>query len=273
MKSLIALVALLFVVSACSDVRISPNPLGAASPTASPGASEPPAAAGPEGPWQLTAGTVNGAPLVLVDGQPVTFIVEGKTVGGQSACNQYFGEFGLDGGQVRLTGLGGTEMACDEPTMTLEAAYMAGLALVRAATIDGDSLTLEGPNVELQFERLQPPPTAEIVGTGWVLESVIQGDAVSSTVGEPATLMLNADGTLSGSTGCRALTGRYVVSGAEITFNQLATDGECPPELAAQDAHVVEVLGDGFRAAVDGQTLTLSDVNGKGLGYRVVAAE
>jgi heat shock protein HslJ len=271
MKSITALVALLFVVAACGDVTISASPSGAATPP--PAGSEPPAAAGPEGPWQLTGGTVNGAPLVLVEGQPVTFIVEGKTVGGQSACNQYFGEFGLDGGQVRLTGLGGTEMACDEPTMTLEAAYMAGLALVEAATIDGDSLTLEGQGVELRFERLQPPPTADIVGTGWVLESVISGDAVSSTFGEPATLMLNADGTLTGSTGCRVITGRYVVNGAEIAFNELSTEGECPADLAGQDAHVIEVLGDGFRAAVDGQVLTLSDANGKGLGYRVLAAE
>jgi heat shock protein HslJ len=85
--------------------------------------------------------------------------------------------------------------------------------------------------------------------------------------------MLNADGTLTGSTGCRAITGRYVVNGAEIAFNELSTEGECPADLAGQDAHVIEVLGDGFRAAVDGQVLTLSDANGKGLGYRVLAAE
>ena len=106
MKSPTALVALLFVVSACGSVTASAGPSGTANPSAAP-SQPPPAAAGPEGPWQLTGGTVNGAPLVLVEGRPVTFIVEGKTVAGQSACNHYFGEFGLQDGQVRLTGLGG----------------------------------------------------------------------------------------------------------------------------------------------------------------------
>jgi heat shock protein HslJ len=266
LKSLTALAALLLAAAACAGPTLSSDPPAAATP------SEPPAAASPEGPWQLIGGTVNGAPLVLVDEAPVTFVVEGSTVGGRSACNQYFGEFGLDGGQVRLTGLGGTEMGCEEPIMTLETAYMTGLAQVEAATIDGDMLTLAGPDVELRFERLQPPPTADIVGTAWVLDSVIEGDAVSSTLGEPATLVLAADGTFSGSTGCRAISGRYVVNGAEIQFPEFATDGECPADLAAQDGHVVEVLGDGFSAAVDGQRLTLTDPNGKGLGY-VVAAE
>ncbi len=270
LKTLVALAALLVAVAACAGPALSPGPPSAATPGATTG--EPPAAAGPEGPWQLIAGTVDGSPLVLVDEAPITFIVEGSTVGGRSACNQYFGEFGLDGGQVRLTGLGGTEMGCEEPIMTLETAYMTGLAQVEAATIDGDTLTLAGPGVELRFERLEPPPTAQIVGTEWVLDSVIDGDAVSSTLGEPATLVLAADGTFSGSTGCRAISGRYVVNGAEIQFPEFATDGECPADLAAQDGHVVEVLGDGFSAAVDGRTLTLSDPSGKGLGY-VVAAE
>ena len=33
---------------------------------------------------------------------------------------------------------------------------------------------------------------------------------------------------------------------------ELAAEGDCPPDLQAQDSHVISVLGDGFRASVDG---------------------
>ena len=44
-------------------------------------------------------------------------------------------------------------MACEEPIMTLEGAYLAGLAKIDAARMDGDALVLTGPGTELRFER------------------------------------------------------------------------------------------------------------------------
>ena len=203
-------------------------------------------------------GTASGQPLVLRDDAPVTFNVEGSQVSGRSGCNQYFGEFTIVDGTVTLAGLGGTEMACEEPMMTVESAYMAALATLASARMDGDQLVLSGPGTELRFERVEPPPTAEMTETEWLLDSLVQADAASSTVGEPATLTLNADGTLQGSTGCRTFAGRYTIYGAEILLTEMNVEGECPPEVAAQDSHVIEVLGDGFLATVDGQRLQLS---------------
>jgi heat shock protein HslJ len=80
--------------------------------------------------------------------------------------------------------------------------------------------------------------------------------------------MLTADGKFNGMTGCREVTGRYVIHGDVIDFVEMAADGECSPELEAQDRIVIEVLGDGFSATVDGPTLTLSDNAGLGLAYR-----
>jgi heat shock protein HslJ len=136
-----AFVAIVLLVAACG---------GASAPSAP---SAPPVAFEPGGEWLLTAGTVDGQPLALVADAPVTFVVEGSSVSGRSACNQYFGQFALVDGRVTLSGLGGTEMACEEPIMTLEGAYLAGLAKVSAARMDGDALVLTGPGTELRFER------------------------------------------------------------------------------------------------------------------------
>ena len=136
-----AFAAIVVLVAACGGASVPSVP------------SVPPAALEPGGEWLLTAGTVDGQQLTLVADAPVTFVVEGSNVSGRSACNQYFGQFALVDGHVSLSGLGGTEMACEEPIMTLEGAYLAGLAKVDAARMDGDALVLTGPGTELRFER------------------------------------------------------------------------------------------------------------------------
>ena len=140
-RSVIAALATLFLFAACGGASSSTPP------------SEPPAAVDPSGEWRLVQGAVDGQALMLLPDVPITLVVEGSGVSGRSACNQYFGEFTIVDGRVTLGGLGGTEMACEEPIMTLEAAYMSGLAKVDTARMDGETLVLTGPAVELRFER------------------------------------------------------------------------------------------------------------------------
>jgi heat shock protein HslJ len=259
LRPVIAALAALLLVAACGGASVTTAP------------SEPPAGLDPEDPWQLTAWSINGEPLEpeLTDDARITLVVEGSNVSGESACNQYFGEFTLVGGRVTLGGLGGTEMACAEPIMALETSYLARLAQVDAARMDGQDLVLTGAQLELRFAPLEPPPAAELVATEWVLDSLVRGDAISSTVGRPATLMLDADGSFEASTGCRSLVGRYVVSGDKIEFVELGADGDCGADIVEQDGHVIDVLEGGFRAAVDGQQLRLTGDGDTGLVYRV----
>ena len=89
--------------------------------------------------------------------------------------------------------------------------------------------------------------------------------------GEPATLELSAEGTLTGSTGCRRLIGRFTIAGDTVRLTDLSpgTDS-CPADVAAQDGHVVTVPG-GFQASIDGDRLTLTDPGGRGPVYRAKA--
>lgn len=218
--------------------------------------------------WQLASGTVDGAPLGLAPNAPVTLTVGGTEVSGRSACNWYTGRIVVDAGVLRIDQTSSTEMACEEPAMATEAEYLAALARVRRATRDGDRLTLLGPGVELSFDELAPPPVAEIVGTDWILESLLEGDVASSVGGDRMTLRLDADGTFKGGTGCRTFSGRWIIEDGGIRPTDLAMDQtDCAPPLVEQDQHVVTVL-EGFRASVDGQTLTLTGGGGDGLMYR-----
>ena len=114
------------------------------------------------------------------------------------------------------------------------------------------------------------PPAADppqLAGTVWVLERLVQGESVSDVGGERATLELFSDGSMLGSTGCRALNGSYTIAGVEVTMTELSAHGDCPAELRDQDAVVVRVLGGGFRVEVDDEILTLTTGN-EGLAYR-----
>ena len=224
----------------------------------------------PQGDWQLVAGTVNGQEVPILEDYRITLSLDGSRIGGTSACNSYGGTLRVDGGRLRIEDLAQTAMACvDEAAMTAEAIYMSGLAVVESISLDGDELLIQGPGVELRYVELAPPPTAELVDTVWTLETLVTGDVASSVAGEPATLELRSDGTLHGSTGCRGFDGTWVEQGDEIITPKLVTTDEaCPPELQQADSHVLAVIGDGFRASVDGGQLTLTDAGGAGLVYR-----
>ena len=175
----------------------------------------------------------------------------------------------LAGGTLSIGEMSMTAMGCDAPVAASEAAYVAALAEVSALRMDGAELILTGDGLELRFTPLEPPPTAELVGTSWVLETLFVGDVASAPMGDPALLELSPDGTFSGSTGCRTFTGRWVERGNQIHAPEMAMDGtECPPDLAQQDSHVVGVIGDGFVPTIEGELLTLTDPGGVGLVYR-----
>ena len=223
-----------------------------------------------DGEWRLQAGTHQGQPVPIVLGSQPTLRVDGTKVGGSAACNSYGGKLQIDGTKIRITELIQTEMAClDDRLMASEAAYLAALSAVSGSSRTANTLVLSGPQVELRYDLVKPAADADLLGTVWLLDSLINGDAVSSTVGDPATLQLNADGTFSASTGCREITGRYTITGNEVrvTIDPYDLVG-CAEPIGAQDVHVLGVLNDGFGVQIDGASLTLTS-GARGLGYRV----
>jgi heat shock protein HslJ len=130
-------------------------------------------------------------------------------------------------------------------------------------------LTLSGDDVEMVFEALEPVPDAELTGVTWVLDGLIQGEAVSTPVADTRGFIeLSDDGSLRGDTGCRPFSGQYVIDGAEVLATELAADGhECEPRVADQDSLFFSVVGDGFRVEIEGNRLTMWSVGDEGLTF------
>lgn len=221
-----------------------------------------------DGAWQLVSGTVDAEPIPLVDGRRITLTIGDGEIGGVAACNSYGGSVTIDGGTFALGELSWTAMGCEPDVTASEQAYLDALMRITAIAHDGDAIILTGDEAELRFAELPPPPTADLVDTVWELDTIIDGETASSVTGDPATLELRSDGTLAGSTGCRALSGTWVESGDTIITPELSAEGECPDDLADQDGRVIEVLEGPFQASVDGQRLTLSSPGDIGLSFR-----
>lgn len=236
--------------------------------TAEPSAASEPATSlfGPDtyGDWELTGGWIDGEPIPILDTHPITLTIDDDGIGGVAACNHYGGTPGEDGYSI-------TEMACSpQEVMESEAAYMTALAMVEKSVVEDGLLVVgHGENeIELMFERLEPVPTAELVGTVWVLDGLIQGDAVTSTMGERATLELFSDGSFIGSTGCRDISGTYVVTGGAVQFSQFRAEGDCPADLTTQDSRVISALEGGFRVEIEEDRMTTWVAGDEGLAYR-----
>lgn len=217
-----------------------------------------------EGSWHLVTGSDAQGELDLI-GREVTLVVEDDEVSGTSACNHYFGNVTVDGETVTFSGLGGTEMGCDPPVMDLEQRYLTTLAAVEQGVRTRDDLTLLGPDVSLDLALDPPVEDASLTGTVWRLTSLIEGETVSSVLGD-GRLVFGDEGTFEGSSGCRELRGEYTLDGGTVAVGTLDTGaGSCPPDLRRQHRHVVEVLEGGFTATVDGKRLTLEGKAGQGL--------
>jgi heat shock protein HslJ len=204
-----------------------------------------------------------GAP---VEGAVVSLRLEDGVASGSAGCNSYTGSYTVDGTAIAFAGFAQTQMACDEPLMALDQAYLGALGSVDAFQTSGDALVLTGSGLALSYGQ---PPQAALTGTTWTLDSIASGSAVS-TASVPADIVFLDDGTVSGSTGCNRFNGTYQADAVALTFSPLVTTKmACDDAANAQELAVLTGLAATTAYAIDGSTLFLVDAAGSlVLGYR-----
>lgn len=262
MKKL-ALCLVAVALAACAD---------SAAPDAEPDRDTGPRAPNPrvQGVWILEEGEGPSGAVEPVPGNDITLEVDGVEVRGSAGCNTYGGGVVIDGDGFDPGGLVLTEIGCRAAIVEPETRYVEALEAVETAAVDGNTLTLTGPGTELVFRRVPPVDPEPLTGTVWVLAGLVEGPALQSPVSSaaPARLLLKDDKTFEGTTGCRSFTGVWTISGDVVEVTQLVLRGGCE-RARAQDVHVSAVLGNGFRAEVDGGELTLTaESGGLALVYR-----
>jgi heat shock protein HslJ len=188
--------------------------------------------------------------------------------GGSAGCNSFGGSYMTGPDLAMSIDAGGmTQMACDEPLMRLDSAYVEALGDVVSFKLidDGAGLLLSGAETPLSYVAEQPVP---LEGTAWAVDAIaIGGDAVASTIAEAdATLTFEA-GAVTGTTGCNRLTGSYSsrgdASGGEIGFSGIATTKKaCAPDVADQQQTILAALDAAASYSIEGPAMSLRDAQG-----------
>jgi heat shock protein HslJ len=213
--------------------------------------------------WVVDRDSVLGVDPSAPAGARATIRFEGGEVGGSAFCNHYGGTYRLEGDRLQIRIEMMTEIACDEPLMAMDATFFDLLEAVETFELGDGALTLIGPDRRLGFSA---EPSAELVGTRWSVEGLVDGDAVSSTVpGTAAFILLAIDGTVTGDASCNRFSGTYERSGERLTFGAIAaTEMACTePGVMEQEAAVLDALSRTAGFAIEGPTLTLLDAEGR----------
>ncbi|QYG94529.1 META domain-containing protein [Iamia sp. SCSIO 61187] len=209
----------------------------------------------------------------LVTGTRLRLTFDGGQLGLQAGCNQLSGGYRLDGDTTLVVEpLGGTEMGCDPALMDQDARLAELFAAPVPFVLEGDTLTVEpGGATFVLVDEQSASPDAALVGPGWTLDTLVEGDIASSVpAGVTATIAFDADGAFQIETGCNAGEGTYAAPDeGTIAVEEVAVElAGCDDERGTVEEAVLGVLHSGvLTVSIDGDRLTLTAADGTGLGF------
>jgi len=186
-------------------------------------------------------------------------------VSGTAGCNNYFAKYEVSGSQLTI-GVGGTTMmACSQPIMAQESAYITNLAASASYLITGDQLEISGAdgNALLTYKVIQPTP---LTGMLWRLTMYNNGKEalVSTLAGAEITATFGEDGSLAGSAGCNNYSASYTVDGSALTVTAPATTQKMcaePVGVMDQEAAYLNALQMAAVYAITGDELEITDTD------------
>ncbi|MGM7643616.1 META domain-containing protein [Nocardia sp. JW2] len=206
-------------------------------------------------------------------GGPMTLTFDNGRITANSGCNTSSGTVDLSDNVLRTSRLAGTLMGCPGERGQADAWQNSFLEASPTWRLDGDDLTLTGKDVTVHLtDKKIVTPDKPLTGTNWIATTLLTPDAkVRSAALDEArpTLVITADGQVSGTTGCNRLTGTAQLGpGDEVNFEVATTKMMCPPEVMEVERHVLDVLDGHTEATIDADTLTLRNADGTGLELR-----
>jgi len=241
-------------IAACSAASSSPAPSKA--PSAAPAAGGASPLTGTS--WNLaTIGADAAAP-----GSTLLFAPD--VAGGNGGCNTFRAPYTADATNLKFGAAASTMMACEDAKMKQETAYMTALATVATYKIDGTTLTMSDASGKavLGFTAAAP---ASVEGS-WDVIGYYDGKSAHVSVqgGATMTMVFDADGQVSGNSGCNTYNGGYSVDGNKIAIGPLmSTRMACDEALMTQEAQFLAALDGAETWSVQGDKLELRGMGDK----------
>lgn len=204
--------------------------------------------------------SVGGRDRPLVAGTRITLTFDDGTVGASAGCNSMSGSYTLDGDVLQVGAMSTTEMGCD-PERHEQDEWVADL-LTSSPTVrlSEPELTLTaGDTVVALVDREVAEPDVELTGTHFVLESIVDGDTVSSVpAGVEATFEISEAGEVALELGCNTGGGTAEIGDGTLTFGAIrATEMACEEPAMQVEAAIVDLLSGEVTYEIDAGRLSM----------------
>jgi heat shock protein HslJ len=231
-------------------------------------------------PWKLASLlSARGGAFPSLPGTEITALFQGGKMTGKAGCNNYSAPYKVSGNSLKITTPAATtRMACPQPTMAQETAYLAALGSVTNYRIDGDKLELRNAAGNLVTTYTAPMPAAaapivpapakpvtptvapapaapaakaQLTNTLWTwVRFVSPVEAIDVPNPDKYTVVFQTNGQVNITADCNKVGGTYKTVGSRIQI-QLgpSTMAACPPGSMA----------DPFLAGLSGAALYFMD--------------
>jgi heat shock protein HslJ len=213
-------------------------------------------------PWELDTSTVSVPGIEQV--QPTLEMVESQA-SGFAGCNRFHGSYVLSGSNLRFRDLATTLMACAPAGTAAEAAYLNRLGKVARYQLTRSGLDLQDATGERLLAFV--PASTSLAGDWTITGVLLASRSAFSSVSSPAPrASFQADGTMSGDTGCNTFQGPWSQGpGTAVKFGPLAaTLKACTSEeLSTQEAAIFEAFNTATTAEVTSRSASLFNAAGQ----------
>ncbi len=112
----------------------------------------------PQGEWRLESYNFKQKIAYPIDKNTITLnIHKDGNLGGKSGCNVYGGNYLIEDGELSITGIISTMMACEEPSMQFEQTFFRTLEGAKNFELSNGKLTITDPVTAnfLRFVRVE----------------------------------------------------------------------------------------------------------------------
>jgi heat shock protein HslJ len=219
--------------------------------------------------WHLDSFMNQGETMCVLPGTEVTALFEAGRVSGNAGCNNYGGQYVVEGDNLTISGVFSTLMFCAGNISEQESVYLANLQSAGSYNVSGNLLKIMDSNgtIVLTYSVVQSLP---LTGTEWSMLSYNngRGGLVSALAGTEITALFGMDGTLVGLAGCNRYTTSYEINDSAIEISPAATTRmfcSMPEGIMEQESEYLAALESATRYEIDGDQLVLfngTDTNG-----------
>jgi heat shock protein HslJ len=205
-----------------------------------------------------------GKVAAVLPDAPATAEFADAKVSGTTGCNTYSAPYKASGNSLTVGKAVSTLMACADPAMAQEQAYLANLQAAATYKIDAGQLTIaDASGATVLTYKAEAP--GSLAGPTWVMTMYNNGKGgfQSAMAGAVVTAIFDDKGQVSGNGGCNNYNSTYTVDGSNIKFGPVAsTMMACAQDVMDQETAYFNALGKTTTFKIEGKKLTFRDSTG-----------